>query len=81
MARLDMLFRDWTGSALCAQVDPELFFPDQGSNSAAAKRLCESCPVIEPCREEAIATPELDGVWGGLTKGERRKLRQAGDAQ
>jgi WhiB family redox-sensing transcriptional regulator len=80
MAGLDMLLRDWSGSALCAQVDPELFSPDQGANGAAAKRLCGRCLVVEPCREEAVATPGIEGVWGGTTTRERRKLRQAGGA-
>src|SRR5689334_4158036 len=30
--------------ALCAQVDPELFFPDKGKTPHDARRICAACP-------------------------------------
>jgi WhiB family transcriptional regulator, redox-sensing transcriptional regulator len=40
-----------------------------------AIRICQGCPVLNACREYAIAAGE-SGVWGGTTEGGRRKLRQ-----
>jgi WhiB family redox-sensing transcriptional regulator len=40
-----------------------------------AKRLCAGCPVINACGEYAIPRAELEGIWGGLTEGGRKKLR------
>lgn len=42
-----------------------LFFSDELLDIAAAKRICASCPVIEPCLEGALARKEPLGVWGG----------------
>jgi WhiB family redox-sensing transcriptional regulator len=64
--------RDWTASALCAQTDPEIFFPNQGESPSAAKAVCARCPVRSPCLEEALATARAWGVWGGMTPSERR---------
>ena len=40
----------------------------------AAKALCARCPVIEQCREHALAVQEPYGVWGGLSESERQQL-------
>lgn len=65
---------DWT-AALCAQTDPELFFPEHGhaDQAATAKRICGSCDLSPQCREWAIATGQDHGVWGGLSG---RQLQQ-----
>lgn len=68
---------DWMGSALCAQVDPELFFPEKGGGTRAAKRVCGGCPVRQECLAAALASHEPDGVWGGLSPRQRRKLTHA----
>lgn len=39
----------WQTDALCAQTDPEAFFPEKGGSTRDAKRVCESCPVREEC--------------------------------
>jgi WhiB family redox-sensing transcriptional regulator len=75
LARADAVREVWA-SALCAQVDPELFFPEKGQPSGAAKAVCAACPVTELCL--ATFGPLVgDGVVGGLTAGERRELRRA----
>jgi WhiB family redox-sensing transcriptional regulator len=75
----------WADEAVCATTDPELFFPDKGTTGYVtvdgtrehhAKRICRRCPALEPCREYAMANPELLGIWGGLTAEERRLLRR-----
>ena len=68
---------EWLNGALCVQVDPELFFPEQGSSSTEAKRICQRCDVRAECLAWALAQPErVAGVWGGLTESERREPRR-----
>ena len=64
----------WRDSALCAQTDPEIFFPDKGESVTAAKRVCRSCEVRAECLQEALDRGERFGVWGGLSERERRAL-------
>lgn len=70
----------------CATVDPELFFPQEteyinGSiryvykNLAAAKKVCEPCPLKMQCLEFALKNGEF-GIWGGTTEEQRRNLRR-----
>jgi len=33
----------WQERALCAQTDPEAFFPEKGGSTREAKRVCLSC--------------------------------------
>ena len=61
----------WQDHALCAQVDPELWFPEKGESSRPAKRICQRCPVQAECRSAALARCEQYGIWGGLTYKER----------
>jgi WhiB family redox-sensing transcriptional regulator len=65
---------DWRARALCAQVDPDIFFPDKGESPAAAKRVCASCEVRAECLQDALDRNERFGVWGGLSERERRVL-------
>jgi WhiB family redox-sensing transcriptional regulator len=68
--------RDWRLEAVCAEVDPELFFPERGDRALAAKRICAGCPVRVECLSFALAINEPRGVWGGIAAGERRLLRR-----
>lgn len=64
--------------AICAQTDPELFFPEKGGSVTGvkeAKRMCMMCEHREACLQWALDNNERHGVWGGLTEGERKKLR------
>lgn len=73
---------EWLDKAACRDVDTELFFPI-GKNGtgeptlrqvAAAKKICEGCVVRSECLEWAVETRNIDGIFGGLTGGERRDL-------
>lgn len=72
----------WREEAACAGMDPALFFPagERAEPSLrdiqAAKRVCASCPVRQECLDFALATSQPDGLWGGLTTRERRRLRR-----
>ena len=35
----------WQERALCAQTDPEAFFPEKGGSTREAKKICQRCPV------------------------------------
>lgn len=67
---------DWQAEALCAQTDPEAFFPEKGGSTRDAKRICQSCAVRAQCLEYALENDERFGIWGGLSERERRKLRR-----
>jgi WhiB family redox-sensing transcriptional regulator len=71
------IFESVVEQGLCAQTNPDVFFPDKGASNREAKKVCARCPVLTQCREFAVATPELTGVWGGLSNRERRNLRRA----
>lgn len=66
----------WQSDALCAQTDPEAFFPEKGGSTRDAKKICASCEVRAECLEYALQNDERFGIWGGLSERERRKLRK-----
>jgi WhiB family transcriptional regulator, redox-sensing transcriptional regulator len=65
---------EWKDFALCAQTDPEAFFPEKGGSSTAAKRVCMGCGVRDQCLEWSLRTGQRHGIWGGLSERERRRL-------
>ncbi len=66
----------WQERALCAQTDPESFFPEKGGSTREAKRICTGCEVRDECLEFALANDERFGIWGGLSERERRRLKR-----
>lgn len=66
----------WQADALCAQTDPEAFFPEKGGSTRDAKKICAGCEVRAQCLEYALENDERFGIWGGLSERERRKLRK-----
>lgn len=66
----------WQVDSLCAQTDPEAFFPEKGGSTRDAKKICTSCEVRAQCLEYALENDERFGIWGGLSERERRKLRR-----
>ena len=65
----------WRLDALCAETDPEAFFPEKGGSTREAKRVCNGCTVRAECLEFALTNDERFGIWGGLSERERRRLR------
>jgi WhiB family redox-sensing transcriptional regulator len=69
----------WQDRAVCAQTDPDAFFPEKGGSTREAKRVCRACEVRAECLEYALDNDERFGIWGGLSERERRRIkRQAG---
>ncbi|MCC9194180.1 MULTISPECIES: WhiB family transcriptional regulator [Arthrobacter] len=66
----------WQADALCAQTDPEAFFPEKGGSTRDAKKVCAACNVRSQCLEYALSNDERFGIWGGLSERERRRLRK-----
>ncbi|HVC14726.1 MAG TPA: WhiB family transcriptional regulator [Acidimicrobiales bacterium] len=66
----------WRKRAACRGIDVEIFFPetDEDADVEAAKAVCEGCPVRQACLEHALAHREREGVWGGATERERRRI-------
>ncbi|WP_405794063.1 WhiB family transcriptional regulator [Streptomyces sp. NBC_01506] len=65
---------DWRAEALCAETDPEIFYPERGDSVTAALEICMGCPVRRACADYAIEH-EAEGVWGGLSAKQRRAIR------
>jgi WhiB family transcriptional regulator, redox-sensing transcriptional regulator len=70
--------QSWQERALCAETDPEAFFPEKGGSIREAKRICTGCEVRAECLEYALANDERFGVWGGLSERERHRMRRRG---
>ena len=66
---------EWRLDALCAETDPEAFFPEKGGSTREAKRVCTGCEVRAECLEFALTNDERFGIWGGLSERERRRIR------
>ena len=67
---------DWKADAACRDLDLDLFFPDSEADSAPALAVCAVCPVRQACLDFALRTRQKDGVWGGHTETERKRLRR-----
>lgn len=72
----DSIEEQWQERALCAETDPEAFFPEKGGSTREAKRICMGCEVRDECLEYALAHDERFGIWGGLSERERRRLKR-----
>ena len=67
---------DWMADALCAQTDPDAFFPEQGASVTLQKAVCARCDVAAVCLAYALEHDERNGGWGGLSRGERQQLER-----
>ena len=64
---------EWQYQGACLGMDSSIFFHPEGERGSSrrrrdesAKAVCATCPVIINCREHALATHELYGVWERL---------------
>lgn len=64
----------WTARAACHGLDPQIFYPDTDDDADPAKSVCGRCLVRDACLEHALGRREREGVWGGHTERERRRL-------
>lgn len=64
----------WRQNAACRGLDPEIFYPGDDDEAELAKDVCGQCAVRDTCLEHALGSRERDGVWGGATERERRRI-------
>ena len=65
---------NWRDEATCKGKDPDLFYPPTEDEADAAKDICRQCGVRIVCLEFALQTHQEDGVWGGTTNRDRRRI-------
>lgn len=72
------IHEEWRTQAACIDDEQGVFFPADGDVGAinAAKAICAGCPVFDDCLSYALETNQSEGIWGGRTPRERRKLRR-----
>ena len=80
------------GTPLCAETDPDMFFPVEAfegalkvkefySNELEAKKVCGSCPYQLECFSYALKSTDLQGIWGGTTAKDRAAIRRGRGAR
>ena len=67
---------DYRRQGSCNGSDPNLFLPKRGESTLPAKKVCSGCEVRCHCLEEGLLN-NAEGVWGGTSKGERKKISAA----
>lgn len=68
----------WMQEAACQGEPVEHFFPSGDSPALyeLGRLVCRDCPVRKDCLEYALRERLDDGLWGGLTVDERRRIRR-----
>jgi WhiB family redox-sensing transcriptional regulator len=71
-----LMKQSWRQQAACRGLDPMIFYPtgDDDDDAEVAKDVCAQCVVRETCLEHALAVREKEGIWGGCTERERRRI-------
>ena len=65
---------EWMAEGNCRHEPASTFFPSDGVGVELARRICQTCPVKEPCLEYALRNRIAHGVWGGASERERRRI-------
>lgn len=73
---------EWMTRAECLDAEPESFFPVGKGGPAdeqvayVRREFCGPCGVRGECLSYALTNFIADGIWGGLTGGERAALKR-----
>lgn len=68
---------EWMERGACREVDPDLWFPEQGANTTnKARAVCDRCVVNSECLDYALAHPGVLGIWAGTTESQRNTIRK-----
>lgn len=74
MTAINIFAPAWMAEALCASVDPALWFPERGESGRPAKKVCAECPVAAACLSWALEHQINSGIFGGLSYRERLQV-------
>jgi|HubBroStandDraft_1064217.scaffolds.fasta_scaffold971353_1 WhiB family redox-sensing transcriptional regulator len=82
MERLAFRQDDWRSQGACLHADPDVFFPISAAGASApqirmARAICAGCVVRVACTDFAVEHRDVQGIWGGTTDDERKKLRRS----
>lgn len=79
---LETYAQSWMRHALCADADPELFFPNpeltaeiRQARTEQAQRICARCPVRAHCLRWAYKMNDEWAILGGKTKNQRKRIK------
>jgi len=64
----------WRSKGACQGLDAEIFYPENEDHAEFALSVCGQCVVRIACLDYALDTREQQGVWGGATARDRRKI-------
>lgn len=64
----------WMHDAACRDYPVAWFFPDDGEGVRDAREVCGGCPVRRACLSYALRYRLNEGVWGGASERQRRRL-------
>jgi WhiB family transcriptional regulator, redox-sensing transcriptional regulator len=65
----------WRDEAACKGKPTEWWYPTPSQTALHARLICAACPVRVECLDWALDTPEIHGVWGGLSQRQRGRIR------
>jgi hypothetical protein len=67
---------DWRAEGACRGSNNDAWFPNRTNvhGIRAVKDVCFACPVMFQCAQFALSTRQDEGVWGGLSEGQRTTL-------
>ena len=64
----------WRELGACRGLEPDIFYPLTDEEAESAKAVCSRCAVQTACLEHALIHREKEGIWGGATERERRRI-------
>lgn len=64
----------WKRQGNCLGLNPNFMFPSKEGGFNEAKKVCTECPVKVECLEYALKNKINEGVWGGASERERRRI-------
>lgn len=67
---------DWRDDAACSQIGGNAWFPEKGTDSLPARKICRRCPVIDECLKWALETKPSHGIYAGLSINQLGRLRK-----
>ena len=73
----DITPKAWMDDALCLDVDPDFFHPEEkgGRQGAEIRKFCAPCPVRVECLEHGLR--DEHGWFGGMSPLDRQRMRIA----